>query len=100
MFYANQRCKFMRRRDTRFDETQSSIVRGIGIWTFSGFDGECYFYPSLFKVDPALFIARSSNIIVTVLGVFCMAAVSNMVNITVFVDSNFNIPDHPFGLLS
>jgi len=65
----NYWCNFMWRSDTAGNVT---VDRGLGLWSFEGYDGNCYYYPSNFVPDTKLKSARAFNVLSTTIGFFCM----------------------------
>jgi len=69
----NYYCNFMLRTDTA---NNVKVDRGLGLWSFQGNDGNCYYYPSYLSPDTKLKSARAFNVLSTTLGFFCLIMMS------------------------
>ena len=69
----NYGCNFMWRKDKYGNNT---VNRGVGIWSFQGIDGYCYYYPQYFVPDTQMKSARAFNILSTTIGLFCLLMIS------------------------
>lgn len=67
----NYKCNFLWRADTAAGSAYVS-PRGIGLWSFTGIDGYCYYYPSYLIPDTTLKAARAFNVLSTTIGFFCL----------------------------